>query len=90
MRKSRILLIAASAIILIAATFMALIDPEIDRYFLGAGGQSTGGSYVLTGSIGQHDAGEELAGGSYKITGGFLASEPGAVFPIIFIPLVTK
>jgi len=37
----------------------------------GGGGASTGGSYAVTGTIGQPDAGSTLTGGSYAVTGGF-------------------
>jgi hypothetical protein len=37
----------------------------------GGGGASTGGSYQLTGTIGQPDAGGALSGGSFSLTGGF-------------------
>ena len=35
------------------------------------GGQSAGGTYSLTGSIGQPDAGPALSGGNYALQGGF-------------------
>ncbi|HEY4414368.1 MAG TPA: hypothetical protein VGO57_01655 [Verrucomicrobiae bacterium] len=37
----------------------------------GGGGTSSGGSFTLSGSIGQHDAGSTMSGGSYQLTGGF-------------------
>ncbi|MFZ0826638.1 MAG: hypothetical protein WAO02_04370 [Verrucomicrobiia bacterium] len=47
---------------------------SIDWYKIaGGGGTSTGGTYVLNGTIGQHDAGGPLTGGSYSLTGGFWA-----------------
>ncbi len=39
----------------------------------GGGGSSAGGTYQLTGVIGQHDVGQVAAGGSYQLTGGFLS-----------------
>ena len=39
------------------------------------GGRSSGGSYVLSGAIGQPDA-EYSAGGSYEVLGGFLVGGP--------------
>ena len=48
----------------------------------GGGGTSAGGSYVLSGTTGQHDAGGSMTGGNYSITGGFWAlyavQSPGA------------
>jgi hypothetical protein len=37
----------------------------------GGGGTSTGGTYRVNGTIGQHDAGAPLTGGSFSLTGGF-------------------
>jgi hypothetical protein len=41
----------------------------------GGGGKSSGGSYVLTGTIGQPDA-EYSAGGPYEVFGGFWPGGP--------------
>jgi hypothetical protein len=41
----------------------------------GGGGQSAGGQYVLTGTIGQPDAGYS-AGGNYELLGGFWPGGP--------------
>ena len=61
MKNKRILyrsiLTTILALFIISAGVMALTNPGIPRHFIGAGGQSTGGGYTLTGSIGQHDAG---------------------------------
>ena len=44
----------------------------IDWYKLaGGGGTSTGGSYQVSGTIGQPDASGAMSGGSYSVTGGF-------------------
>jgi len=44
----------------------------IDWYKIaGGGGTSTGGTYVVSGTIGQPDAGGPMTGGSYSLTGGF-------------------
>ncbi len=39
----------------------------------GGGGTSTGGTYQVGGTIGQHDAGGPMTGGGYSVTGGFWA-----------------
>lgn len=39
----------------------------------GGGGTSTNGSYSMSGTIGQHDAGGIMSGGSYSLVGGFWA-----------------
>jgi len=47
---------------------------SIDWYKVaGGGGTSTGGTYQVSGTIGQHDAGGPIIGGSYSLTGGFWA-----------------
>jgi hypothetical protein len=47
---------------------------SIDWYKVaGGGGTSTGGTYTVSGTIGQHDAGGPMTGGSYSLTGGFWA-----------------
>ena len=37
----------------------------------GGGGTSSNGQYIVSGTIGQHDAGGPLTGGNYSLTGGF-------------------
>jgi len=54
----------------------------------GGGGMSTGGTYSVSGTIGQHDAGGPMTGGNYSLTGGFWAflsvlQTPGA--PTLYI-----
>src|SRR5215469_13849843 len=39
----------------------------------GGGGNSSGGNYSLSGTIGQPDASGALTGGNYSLTGGFWA-----------------
>jgi hypothetical protein len=59
-------------------TGVANAQYAIDWYTIdGGGGTSSGGSYTLSGTIGQPDAGT-LSGGSYTIQGGFW---PGIVVP---------
>ncbi len=54
----------------------------------GGGGRSTGGTYQVSGTIGQHDVGEPMSGFIYYLKGGFWAliqvvQTPGA--PALFI-----
>ncbi len=47
---------------------------SVDWYKIaGGGGTSTGGTYSVSGTIGQHDAGGPMSGGNYSLTGGFWA-----------------
>jgi len=62
---------------------------SIDWYKVaGGGGTSTGGTFAVSGTIGQHDAGGSMSGGNYSLTGGFWAlisvvQTPGA--PTLYI-----
>ena len=54
----------------------------------GGGGTSTGGSYSVSGTIGQPDASAPMTGGNYSITGGYWAlvnvvQTPGA--PMLYV-----
>jgi hypothetical protein len=62
---------------------------SIDWYTIDGGGamNSSGGSYSLSGSIGQPDAGS-LSGGSYTLNGGFWGG--ASINYSIFLPLVLK
>jgi hypothetical protein len=47
-------------------------DFSINWYTIdGGGGTSSGGDFVLSGTIGQHDAGGPMTGGDFSVTGGF-------------------
>lgn len=57
----------------------------------GGGGTSTGGTFSLSGTIGQPDASATLAGGGYSVTGGFwslIATVPVAGTPNLTIHYV--
>jgi len=62
---------------------------SIDWYKIsGGGGTSTGGTYQVSGTIGQPDAGSAMSGGQYSVTGGFwsllqVVQTPGAPTLII-------
>jgi hypothetical protein len=57
---------------------------SIDWYKIaGGGGTSTGGTYSISGTVGQPDASSAMTGGNYSLTGGFwsllsVVSTPGA------------
>ena len=63
---------------LMILTGIAHAQYAIDWFTIdGGGGTSSGGSYTLSGTIGQPDAGT-LSGGSYTLEGGFW---PGIIVP---------
>src|SRR5216683_1977715 len=73
--KMNLLSILAGALFLPA---LAHAQYAIDWFTVdGGGGTSSGGSFTLTGTIGQPDAGT-LSGGNYTLQGGFW---PGIVVP---------
>jgi hypothetical protein len=73
--KMNLLSILAGALFL---PVLANAQYAIDWFSLdGGGGTSSGGSFTLTGTIGQPDA-ETLSGGNYTLQGGFW---PGIVVP---------
>jgi hypothetical protein len=58
----------------------------------GGGGTSTGGVYVVSGTIGQPDPSGAMTGGNYSLTGGFWAlisvmQTPGTPTLCIYIPV---
>ncbi|TWT44089.1 hypothetical protein RAS1_04960 [Phycisphaerae bacterium RAS1] len=60
--------------VLLAASTPALAQPfEIDWSTIDSGGgmNSTGGSFEVSGTIGQPDAGSAMTGGSFSLVGGF-------------------
>jgi len=64
----------AAASVALALPAMAVAQPSINWYTIdGGGGTSTGGSFTISGTIGQPDAGAPMTGGSFTLTGGFWA-----------------
>ena len=62
-----------SAALLLGIAWMAHAQSySIDWYKIaGGGGTSTGGTYQVSGTIGQHDASGAMTGGNYSVMGGF-------------------
>ena len=56
---------------------------EINWYTIDCGGgTSSGGAFELSGTIGQHDAGEAMTGGQFTVVGGFWAGAgAGSCYP---------
>ena len=81
-----------SLMLLVALLLQAVVFAQsyaVDWYKVAdGGGTSTGGTYQVSGTIGQHDAGGPMTGGNYSLTGGFWAlisvvQTPGA--PTLYI-----
>ena len=84
MMNRRFLYFSIACLLLVAVTGIALA--QTNGYDLtwwtvdGGGGSATGGSYTLSGTIGQPDAGN-LSNGDYTLTGGFWGGVSGASPP---------
>lgn len=61
-------------------------DFEIHSHTVdGGGGQSSGGDFVVIGTIGQHDASSSPAtGGAFSVSGGFWANVSMLTLDLIF------
>jgi len=73
MRRYRVLFLSLAllASALLVATVLAAGGYDLSWHTVdGGGGTSSGGNYVLSGTIGQPDAGT-LSGGTYNLIGGF-------------------
>ncbi|MBI3850307.1 MAG: hypothetical protein HY298_08470 [Verrucomicrobia bacterium] len=82
------------ALALAALTIRTEAQPfSIDWFTIDSGGgTSTGGVYVVSGTVGQPDAGATMSGGNYSVDGGFWSfiaavQTPGA--PLLSIRLTT-
>jgi hypothetical protein len=65
-------LLVCFCFLLFALCFWAWGQYSIDWSTIdGGGGTSTGGVYSVSGTVGQHDAGNAMSGGNYTVTGGF-------------------
>lgn len=86
-----VILLLAAAWVAVAAGGFELPWFSVD----GGGGESSGGSYAIAGSIGQPDAGQ-MDGGAYTLSGGYLAiTQRGAIPPPsfsdhVFLPVAIR
>ncbi len=77
------------SLLLLSAAFVHAQSYSIDWFTLdGGGGNSTGGVYSVSGTIGQPDGSGAMTGGNYSVTGGFWSlfavQTPGAPLLRIF------
>ncbi len=78
-----------SSLLLLVALSAGAQNYTVDWYKIsGGGGTSTGGTYQVSGTIGQPDASGAMSGGQYSVTGGFWAliqvvQTPGA--PTLYV-----
>jgi hypothetical protein len=94
-RKTTLVLLLGFAALSVALTVGATsasapvaLNYEITWFTIdGGGGDSEGGGYSLSGTIGQPDAGV-LTGGGYTLNGGFWGGAAGSYR--IYLPLVVR
>lgn len=89
--KQKTFILAILAICLIAASTLALTDPQIPRWTVdGGGGQSLGNGYSLNGTMGQYNTGT-MSNTEYNLSGGFWGNSINQTSPnLIFLPLVLR
>ena len=83
-----IILVASTAVALLATTAVIAADLEVDWWTVdGGGAKLDGGTYTLMGTAGQPDAGPALGGGAYALIGGFWGGEAqyGVYLPLILL-----
>lgn len=89
-RHSKLLLLACLALLLIGLPVLASSGGAFTLSWFtvdGGGGGSSGGSFALSGTIGQADAGGPLVGGSYEVDGGFWAGASAGKWQV-YLPAV--
>jgi len=95
--KQAAMILALMAVLLPVGVALAQTGGEYDLSWStidGGGGKSDGGSYILSGTTGQPDAGSTMSGGDYTLTGGFWgagapALAPGGSFDV-YLPLTLR
>ena len=55
---------------------------QIEKNVIGSGGQATGGTFVLYGTIGEHVSGTTSSGGAFSLGSGFWGSGGAAAIPL--------
>jgi hypothetical protein len=71
--QRRHLMFPLLAILTMTLSFPAAAQSYYIDWFkiAGGGGTSTNGQYIVSGTIGQHDAGSSMSGGNYSLTSGY-------------------
>ena len=74
---TKLVAVSKCALTLVALSFFVVSVLHAQSYSInwfkvaGGGGTNAGGTYQVSGTIGQHDAGGPMTGGNYSLTGGF-------------------
>jgi hypothetical protein len=103
MKRERVLLFLFLLAVVLCLTAVATLLASPDEPTVltipwwtvdGGGGTSKGGSFGLSGTAGQADAGQ-MSGGTYTLSGGFWVRRTAAVAAVetplkVYLPFVTK
>lgn len=100
MKPKRVILFLLVAVLCLTAVATLLALPESPTALTipwwttdGGGGTSKGGSFGLSGTAGQADAGQ-MSGGSYTLTGGFWNRQTGGISGgetfKLYVPFIRK
>jgi uncharacterized membrane protein len=94
MKQKRLTLLALALLTLLATT--AVLDAAPAQYAMdwwtvdGGGGTVSGGSYSLSGTVGQSDAGSALEGGTYRLVGGYWSGIGAVGHYELYLPSVIR
>ena len=89
MRRWLVALSLALTLLVFTAVALAQSGYELAWFKVaGGGGQTSGGSYTLEGSLGQAEAGG-LSGGGYTLSGGFLVEGVSGEVQL-YLPLISR
>jgi len=83
--------LAVAAVLLAGATWgLAAPGPAVPWWTVdGGGGTSSGGSYALTGTVGQAEPGPRMQGEVYELAGGFWGAGEQAAYTA-YMPAVMR
>ena len=86
----------ASLLVVLLLAAISVAAAHLEGYSLpwwtseGGGGDSSGGNYSLSGTIGQPDA-DSLSGGNYRLEGGFWGGTgAGVALQRVYLPLTGR
>lgn len=90
--KRKLFLISMVSLLLLSSFALAAAGYDLSWWTVdGGGGTSSGGSYSLSATTGQPDAGPVLTGGTYHLEGGFWGGAlSGSRAQRIYLPLVIR
>jgi hypothetical protein len=81
---NRITIIATATLAAACSSALAQMGPNLDLSWNtmdSGGGASAGGTFEISGTVGQHDAGPVMTGGGFELSGGFWPGVADACYP---------